>query len=197
MDEKLIEELLERIIESGLGLDMSNPNLKGTPGRIARMWAREFFSSADKGEEGFQNLTTFPNDKNYNQIIMLDRIHFVSMCSHHFLPFVGLAWVAYIPGALLVGASKPARLISFHSRKPQLQEALCHEVIENFEQVVKPEATFVLMRGIHGCMSDRGAAQYGGAGMMTSAVTGRFKSDGRARSEAMDMVKLSLMMQQV
>ena len=191
IDQEAIASYMKQILDSGLGLDLQDPNLRGTPERIARMFA-EMFSSVDR-PEGFVNLTTFPNRNNYEQIIMLDRIHFVSYCSHHFLPFVGLAWVAYIPSERLVGASKPARLIGFHSKKPQLQEALVHQVITQFDEIVKPQGTFVLMRGIHGCMSARGVMQYGGAGMTTSAVSGVFKKDLSAKVEALDLVKISLM----
>ena len=192
MDQKKLEATLTVALSENLGLNMSDPNLKETPARIAKMWVKEFFSSV--GKDGFNNLTSFPNDKDYTQIVLLDRIHFTSMCSHHFLPFTGLAWLAYIPNKKLVGASKPARLISWHSKKPQLQETLCHEVINNFNEVVKPLGTMVLMRGVHGCMSDRGVLQYNGSGMMTSAISGVFKSDPNAKSEALDMIKLSLMM---
>jgi len=191
MDQELIEAHLREIITKGLGLDLSDPNLKETPHRIAKMYCEEFFTSI--GKEGFDNLKTFPNSKGYDQAILMDRIHFVSMCSHHFLPFVGLAWLVYVPDKTLVGASKPSRLINYYGAKPQLQEDICHEVINDFEKEVKPKGTMVVMRGIHGCMSYRGAKQYGGSGLTTSAVSGIFRDNPASRSEAMDLIKLSLM----
>ena len=196
MDQSQTEFHLREALEKGLGLDLSDPNLSGTPGRIAKMWVRELFESLDK-PEGFENLTCFPNEKAYDQIIMLDRIHFVSTCSHHFLPFAGLAWLGYVPKGILAGASKPSRLISFFSKKPQLQENLSHEIIDCFNEKVDPQGCFLLMRGIHGCMSNRGALQYNGSGMTTSAVSGVFKTDSKARSEAMDLIKISLMIHEL
>lgn len=193
MDLELIEQLVTRILSEGLGLDVTDPNLRGTPGRISKMWVTEFFETLGEGK-GFDNLTTFPNEPGYNQLIMLDRIHFTSMCSHHFLPFSGLAWVAYIPDEKLIGASKPSRLISYHSKKPQIQESLCHEVIHDFDRIVEPRGTMVLMRGIHGCMSNRGVLQYNGSGMTTSAVSGSINEDGKTRTEALDLIKISLLM---
>lgn len=192
MNENLIELYVKKILEEGLGLDTQDSNLQDTPKRIASMFSNEFLSSLEC-PEGFTNLKTFPNDAGYDQVIVLDRIHFVSLCSHHFLPFVGLAWLAYIPGDCLVGASKPARLIEFCSKKPQIQEKLVHEVIIHFDEVVKPQGTLVLMRGIHGCISYRGVKQYGGAGMTTSAVSGVLREDLKAKSEALDLIKISLM----
>lgn len=192
MNPEAVEHYFRCLMVEGLGLDLNDPNLKGTPHRVAKMYCEEFFSTIDK-REGFDNLTSFPNTKGYDQIILLDRIHFISMCSHHFLPFVGLAWLAYIPNKSLVGASKPSRLISFYSAKPQLQEDVNHEVITHFEDEIKPLGTMVVMRGIHGCMSHRGVKQSGGSGMTTSAVAGLFKEDHKARAEAMDLIKLSLL----
>jgi GTP cyclohydrolase I len=196
MDLSVVKAHVAAMLSEGLGLDLSDPNLKDTPDRISKMYCREFFANIDP-ESKFENLRVFPNQEKYNQIIMLDRIHFVSMCSHHFLPFTGLAWVAYIPNKYLVGASKPSRLINFFSKKPQLQEGLSHEVLKTFNEEVKPQGTMVMIRGIHGCMSNRGVMQYGGSGMMTSAVSGCFMTDPAARSEALDLVKISLMVQTV
>lgn len=189
MNPSEVERHLKLVLEN-LGLDLSDPNLQDTPKRITKMYAEEMLSSL---ECEFTNFTTFPNEDNFEEIILLDRIHFVSLCSHHFLPFVGLAWLGYIPNDLLVGASKPSRLISYFGKKPQLQEKLIIEVIRKFEEMVRPKGTFVLMRAIHGCMSCRGVNQYGGSGMTTSAVSGVFRTDHKARSEAFDLIKISLM----
>jgi GTP cyclohydrolase I len=42
-------------------------------------------------------------------------------------------------------------------------------------------------------MRCRGVQQSGGAGMITSALSGVFKRDAKARAEAMDLIKLSMM----
>jgi len=196
MDRSLTEQYLQKALTEGLGLDIKDPNLSGTPGRIAKMWTQEFFSSLEH-PEGFDNLTSFPNDREYDQIILLDKIHFVSMCSHHFLPFAGIAWLGYIPKGQLAGASKPSRLINFYSKKPQLQEHLSHEIIDCFNEKIEPQGCIVVMRGIHGCMSNRGALQYNGSGMTTSAVSGVFRDDSKARSEVMDLIKISLMIHEL
>ena len=117
---------------------------------------------------------------------------FVSMCSHHFLPFTGLCWVAYLPDKHLIGASKPARLVNHYASRPQLQERLAQDVLDNFVEHVKPKGAMVLMRAVHGCMKCRGVRQQHG-GMMDSALYGMFKSDQAARTEVLDLVKISLM----
>ena len=190
MDIFQIEKHFRNLMEEGLGSDLSDPNLTDTPKRIAKMY-KEFF----KGEGmPFEGLTVFPNEENYDEIVLLDNIHFVSMCSHHFLPFYGLAWVAYIPKDKVIGASKPARVISHYAAKPQLQENLCQQVVNYLEKELESKGLMLVMRAIHGCMSNRGVNQYAGAGMMTSAVRGVFKEDKSAKDEAMNLIKMSIML---
>jgi GTP cyclohydrolase I len=114
------------------------------------------------------------------------------MCAHHFLPFTGNAWVLYVPADRLVGASKMARMVEHYSARPQLQEHLCHEVIECFQSAMEPQGCMVVMRGIHGCMKCRGVKQYGGSGLTTSAIRGIFE-DPRVKDEGMSLIHLSLM----
>ena len=190
MDEPLVEYYFEKLLREGLGLNTSDPNLSGTPRRVAKMYCREFLSSV--GEE-YCDFKSFPNIYGYNQIIMLDRIFFVSLCMHHFLPFTGNAWILYIPKGKLVGASKMARLVTHYAKRPQLQESLCHEIVESLNKEVQPEGAMVVLRAEHGCMRCRGVNQYGGAGMLTSAVKGSFLSGSDLELKGLEMVKLSLL----
>lgn len=183
-----VEEYFKLLMTEGLGLDLSDPNLIGTPERVARMYG-EMFSGLDNN---FKGLTTFPNDKNYDEIVLLDNIFFVSMCSHHFLPFYGLGWVAYIPDKKIMGASKPARLINHFAAKPQLQENLGEEVVEFLDRELSPKAVMVVLRAEHGCMKCRGVKQYAGSGMLTSNIRGLFKEDPSTKAEAFNLIKLSM-----
>jgi len=153
MNPKQVELGIRAALEKGLGLDLSDPNLEGTPSRIARMYCEEFFTGIGKE---FHEFRVFPNKYGYDQIIMSDKIQFVSMCSHHFLPFEGWAWILYIPDRWLVGLSKLARLVDHYARRPQLQENLCHEVIMSFNREVHPKGCMVFLRGVHGCTRCRG-----------------------------------------
>ncbi len=183
------ENHIRQMITEGLGLDITDPNLSDTPKRISKMYG-EFFESVNVEFEG---MTTFPNEKGYDQIILMDRIHFTSICSHHFLPFDGYAWFGYIPDEKLLGASKPARIIAHYSKRPQLQENLCHDVLNCIESQLQPLGSMLVMRAIHGCMSSRGICQYNNAGMITSAVSGVFKESKVVKDECLDLIKLSMM----
>jgi GTP cyclohydrolase I len=185
-----IEKDFHHLISEGLGFDMSDPNLKDTPQRVSRMY-QELFKNVGKE---FNGMTSFPNSEQYDQIIMMDNIHFTSVCSHHFLPFSGKAWFAYLPDQRLMGASKAARVITHYAAQPQLQENLCQQVVNYIEKDLQPQGIMLVMRAIHGCMACRGVYQYHGAGMITSSIRGVFKNPA-ARNEVMDLIKLSIMME--
>jgi GTP cyclohydrolase I len=197
MNQALVEKYFGLLMSEGLGFDMEDPNLIDTPKRIAKMYCNELFNTVNK-EFPEESFSKFPNSEKYNQITMMDNIHFSSVCSHHFLPFSGKAWFLYIPGdyiidvrSELVGASKPARLIAHYSARPQLQENLCHQVINRFVEVMQPRGAMLVMRAIHGCMANRGICQYNNSGMVSSAVYGSFE-DGVTRAEGMALIHLSM-----
>lgn len=180
-----IENRLHVALRDGLGLDMSDPNLKDTPARIARMWKNEFCKNV--GVE-FEAYSEFPNDHGYDEIIVSDTIEFVSMCSHHFLPFYGKGWIAYMPDKKLVGLSKMSRVLQHYAARPQLQENLCKQVIDNFVKYIEPKACMVILKATHGCIACRGANQPNQK-MITSAVYGK-ASELSFKTEVFNLINL-------
>lgn len=191
MNQNIVEKAMVGLIREGLGLNLDDPNLRDTPRRVAQMYCQEFFKNVGKE---FSRVTCFPAPAESRDIIMFDNIDFVSCCSHHFLPFMGRAWVLYIPGEKIVGASKPARIVEHYSKRPQLQETLCRDVLDCFQRHVLPEGAMVYMRAIHQCMSCRGAKQSQKAGMTTSAVQGVFLTNDTLELKGLEMIKLSTTM---
>ena len=63
-----------------------------------------------------------------DDLVLLRDIPFVSMCSHHLLPFFGIAHVAYLPNGKLTGLSSIARLVDGFACRLQNQERLARSV---------------------------------------------------------------------
>jgi len=189
MNENLIKQYIELILVNGLGLDTKDPNLSGTPGRVAKMYCRELLSGL---QEEPPTITCFPNKEKYDEIVLIDSIPFVSMCSHHLLIFSGLAWFAYIPQKKLCGASKMPRIINHFAARPQLQERLTTQIVDYFVNKVTPLGTMLVMRATHGCLACRGVKTGNRTGMMTSKVQGCFKDNPTTRREALDLISISI-----
>jgi len=99
-----------------LGKDPASEHLADTPRRVAHAFAelltpREF------------DLTTFPNDEGYDELVLAKSISVQSLCEHHLLPFHGIAHVGYLPGERILGLSKLARVVELFARDLQVRRA--------------------------------------------------------------------------
>jgi GTP cyclohydrolase I len=177
-----IGEHMGRIIEI-LGLDRSDPNLVGTPERVAKMYL-ELFSGITEGAE--PTVTFFPNDERYTSMVMEKDIPFYSLCAHHFVPFYGHAHIAYVPNDKIVGLSKMPRILEFYARRPQLQERLTEQVATFLAQKLDPQGVMVVVEARHLCVEMRGVKKPG-AMTVTSAIRGIFFNKP-VREEFLDLL---------
>jgi GTP cyclohydrolase IA len=158
-----------------LGRDPDEEGLRDTPRRVASAFA-ELLSP-----EPFE-VTTFPNDGAYDELVVVRDIPFHSLCEHHLLPFQGVAHVAYLPGERIVGLSKLARVVDHFARDLQVQERLTSQVADWLMRRLAPKGVGVVLEAEHLCMSIRGAVKPGSR-TMTSALHGLVRDDPRTRQE--------------
>src|SRR5947209_12848600 len=158
-----------------LGVELSSESLRGTPGRMARAYA-ELFTPRPF------DLTTFPNDEGYDELVLARAIPVRSVCEHHLLPFTGVAHVGYLPGRRILGLSKLARIVEHFSRRPQVQERLTKQVADWLCAQLHPKGVGVVIEAEHTCMTLRGV-QAVGSTTMTSTLLGTLRADGRSRAE--------------
>jgi len=158
-----------------LGMDPAEPSYNRTPHRVARAYA-ELLSPREFG------LTTFPNDEEYDELVVARDIPFTSICEHHLLPFVGTASVGYLPGARILGLSKLARVVELFARRPQVQERMTKQVASWLDQHLHPRGVGVVLRAEHTCMTLRGVRARGSS-TVTSALLGTLRNDPRTREE--------------
>jgi GTP cyclohydrolase I len=164
-----------------LGADLDSDGLRETPRRIARAYS-ELLTPVPFSP------TTFPNDENYDELVIVRDIPFQSLCMHHMLPFQGSAHVAYLPGERIIGLSKLGRIVDLFARDLQVQERLTTQVADWLEEVLKPHGVGVIIEAEHLCMSLRGV-QKPGSRTVTSALRGLIKDDPRTRQEFVSLVR--------
>src|SRR5262249_48044938 len=121
-------------------------------------------------------------DEGYEQLVVERQIPFRSLCEHHFLPFVGLAYICYLPGERILGLSKMARVLELFAHRPQVQERLTQQVADWLNDQLRPKGVGVVLVAEHLCMTLRGARATGST-TATSAVHGPLRADARAREE--------------
>ena len=88
---------------------------------------------------GSAKITAFDNVDSYDGMVFEGNIQVHSMCSHHHLPFFGVAHVAYLakPEGKIIGLSKLNRTVEFYSRRPQVQENLTMQIHEHLDKVLE------------------------------------------------------------
>ena len=166
---------------TALGMDLTDENLAETPRRMVHTLI-EMTSGPD-----FE-LTTFPNDEGYDEMVLMQDIALRSVCEHHMLPFVGVAHIGYLPGDRILGLSKFARMVELHARRPQTQERLTKRIADHLRDELQPHGVGVVIEAEHTCMSLRGARSPG-ARTTTSALYGRLRDDPRTRAEFLALTR--------
>jgi GTP cyclohydrolase I len=172
-------EAAARDLLIALGADLDQQGLRETPRRMAAAYAELLAAEP-------VDLTTFPNDEGYDQLVLVRDIPFQSLCMHHLLPFHGVAHVAYLPGERIIGLSKLARVVEHFSRDLQLQERLTTQVAVWLQERLRPKGVGVVLEAEHLCMSLRGV-QKAGAMTVTSALHGLIRDDPRTREEFLSL----------
>ena len=158
-----------------LGYDVEDEHLRETPRRVAAAFSELLTPRAF-------NLTTFPNDEGYDELVVARDIPFHSLCQHHLLPFKGVAHVGYLPGERILGLSKLARVVEQFARGLQVQERLTQQVATWLDEQLRPKGVGVVVTAEHLCMSMRGVAASGST-TTTSALLGLLRTDVRSRGE--------------
>lgn len=183
VNKKKIEQAVLDMIEA-IGEDPKREGLKGTPRRIAEMYA-ELFAGLDVDPK---EQLSVGFDEGHHEMVILKDIPFYSMCEHHFLPFFGLAHVGYIPKGRVVGASKLARAVEILAKRPQLQERLTSQVADAVVDALAPNGVGVVIQAEHMCMTLRGVKKPGSK-IVTSAMRGLFRTNPATRAEFMALVQ--------
>jgi GTP cyclohydrolase IA len=160
---------------TALGIDLDREERRTTPARMARAYA-ELLAA-----QPFQ-LTSFPNDEGYDELVLARAIPFRTICEHHMLLFSGVAYVGYLPGERILGLSKLARLVEYFAAQPQTQERLTMQVAKCLDANLRPRGVGVVLEAEHTCMSQRGVRALGTT-TVTSALLGTLRTDPRSRAE--------------
>ena len=176
--EKAVREILIAVNE-----DLDRDGLKGTPRRVARMYAELLSGMHENPKTHLRSVFT----EDYDEIVLLRDIPFYSICEHHLMPFIGKAHVAYLPSGSVLGVSKLARIVDCYARRLQTQERLTYQIADFIMASLKPLGVTVVLEASHSCMTIRGIKKPGSM-MVTSALRGIFKKDPRSRNEVLSLM---------
>ena len=163
---------------------ISDDHIRDTPDRVVKAF-EEYFSGVHEDPE--EVLTKGFEVGTYNQMIFVKNISFVSFCAHHITPITGRVHFAYLPKEKIVGLSKIPRLIEIYARRPQVQEKMTQEIVDTFQNVVRPDGCGAVVEAVHLCMTIRGVRKEN-AVTRTTALKGVFTDKG-IKDEFLDGIK--------
>ena len=163
-----------RTLLAWAGDNPDREGLKDTPKRVVDAYA-EWFDGYD-ADPAKELSRTFEDVQGYDDMVLLRDIEVESHCEHHMAPFLGKAYVAYIPTEKVVGISKLARVVEIFSRRLQTQETLTQLIAEAIESNLQPAGVAIMIDAEHQCMTTRGV-HHRHVSTITTRFTGAFKSD--------------------
>ena len=169
----LITEKFKDIVEI-LGFDLTNDSIKDTPKRVAKMYVNEVFKGLNPKNK--PEITVFKNTYDYHTPLVELNIPFTSFCEHHFVPIQGKASIAYIPKDFVIGLSKIHRLVDFYARRPQVQERLTMQILQELSNTLETKDVGVVLKATHSCISCRGVEDLGSS-TITSVFQGQIKNE--------------------
>ena len=186
-DEKIeaIEKHVEAILHI-IGMDLTDDSLKRTPHRVAKMYVKETFAGLHP--ENKPKVTLFENKYQYNQMLVEKNIQVYSVCEHHLVPIIGKCHVAYISNGEVIGLSKINRIVKYFSKRPQVQERLTQQIMEELKSALKTNDVAVVIDAAHMCVATRGIEDVNSS-TVTAAISGQFK-DEATRAEFLKYISL-------
>ncbi len=168
-----------------LGEQPSREGLLDTPKRVAKAYS-ELVSGYTTDPVQLINDAVFR--VGYADMIVVSDIEYYSLCEHHLLPFLGRAYVAYIPDGKIIGLSKIPRIVDMFARRLQVQERLTQQVAEFLNEVLTPRGVAVAMTAQHMCSMIRGVKKHHPS-MTTRAMLGEFACNPDLRREFMSQIQ--------
>jgi GTP cyclohydrolase I len=189
------EEIEDMIVEAtihygkfleAVGFDyQADPQTIDTPRRVSKAWLKDLIIGSVSDEP---KITTFPNEENYDGLVVQGGIPVTSMCAHHNLAFTGYATVAYLPGEQVVGLSKLNRIVEWFSRRPQMQESLTQQIHDYIANKLDCGSVAVSIACKHTCCSHRGIKHP--SVMTTNKFSGAFmEKDNLIREEFLHAIE--------
>jgi GTP cyclohydrolase I len=170
------EEAMEavRTLIRWAGDNPEREGLKDTPKRVVNAYLEWF---RGYGMDPASELSrVFEDVSGYDDMVLLREIDIESHCEHHMAPFLGKAYVAYLPTDKVVGISKLVKVVEIFSKRLQTQETMTAQIIDAIDDALKPRGSAVMIDAKHQCMNTRGV-HHPDVSTITTQFTGEFKTN--------------------
>ncbi|MGQ4002857.1 GTP cyclohydrolase I FolE [Francisellaceae bacterium CB300] len=136
-------------------LNLKTNEFDQTPNRVAKMFTQEIFYGLDYNN--FPACALYENEFPYKGKLTQKNINIMSVCEHHFVPFMGEAEVSFVPkDNNIIGLCRINSICDFFARRPQIQERMTAQIFETLKFILGSEDISVKIKAKHTCVSFRG-----------------------------------------
>jgi GTP cyclohydrolase I len=165
-----------------VGADIEAEGMRETPMRAARALIEMTEGSRMSTEKLTKMFKAECMEAVCHDMIIVDGIREVGLCEHHTLPIIMSITIGYVPGEMILGLSKLARIAGYFARRFQNQERTAHLIANFIEEIVSPQGVAVLIDGQHLCAMARGVRDTHST-MRVNVMHGVFQRDQNLRQE--------------
>ena len=130
-------------------------------------------------------------NKYYDGVVAIEPLDFSAKCIHHLVAISGKAYFAYMPDKYVIGLSQTSRILEYflNVTKEIIQEEANTEIVNFFDEMLKPKGVWLVLKAKHDCMCSRGVRQRN-ARTTTSVMRGIFHTDQALRNETIQLWRL-------
>ncbi|MEP1230796.1 MAG: GTP cyclohydrolase I FolE [Litorimonas sp.] len=175
-----------RTLIAWAGDNPEREGLKDTPTRVIKAY-REWFRGYDI-DPAKELERTFEDVSGYDDMVILREIDVESHCEHHMAPFLGTAYVAYLPTDKVVGISKLVKVVEAFAKRLQTQETMTAQIADAIDTALRPRGSAVMVDAVHQCMSTRGV-HHPNVSTITTQFTGEFKTNPALQERFLRLIK--------
>ena len=162
----------------------SDPNMRDTPHRVARMYVNELLAGRFSAPP---RLTEFDSVETSGELMVTGPIELRSTCAHHLMPIYGSAIIGVIAAdGRIIGLSKYDRVVHYFARRFQVQEELTRQIGDYLMERTAPRGLAVRVRAVHMCKTHRGVLASHESQMISSAYYGVLKDDAKLKAEFLE-----------
>jgi len=174
-----------RTLIAWAGDNPDREGLKDTPKRVVGAYEEWFAGYAQDPEEILSRV--FEDVSGYDDMVILREIDVESHCEHHIAPFIGKAYVAYLPTDKVVGISKIVKVVEVFAKRLQTQETMTAQIAKAIDDALKPRGTAIMIDAKHECMTTRGV-HHPDVSTITTQFTGEFKTNPALQERFIRMI---------
>jgi len=174
-----------RTLIAWAGDNPEREGLKDTPKRVVGAYEEWFKGYNQDPEEVLSRV--FEDVSGYDDMVILREIDVESHCEHHIAPFIGKAYVAYMPTDKVVGISKIVKVVEIFAKRLQTQETMTAQIARAIDDALKPRGTAIMIDAKHECMTTRGV-HHPDVSTITTQFTGEFKTNPALQERFIRMI---------